>query len=88
VVNSATLMNVWYSTNEGQLDNIYWTPSTGWVEQTLPDAVVTGAPTGVARSPTAMDVFYTTGNGLIGNDSWTNTTGWSDQLLPAPAGAH
>ena len=61
LANSASLMNVFFTTSSGQIGNDYWTPAAGWASQTLPgppDAV--SAPTALANSSSLMNVFFTT----------------------------
>ena len=85
LANSPSLMNVFLTTLSGQIGNDYWTPSGGWVTQTLAgpaDAV--SAPSALANSPSLMNLFFITISGRIGNDYWTPSGGWITQTLPGP----
>src|ERR1700733_5677623 len=80
------LMNVFYRTPTGQVGNDWWTPTSGWVSQTLPGpADVASAPTAIVNSPSLMNVFFQTTSGQLGNDWWTPEGGWISQTLPGPA---
>jgi hypothetical protein len=52
LVNSPTLMNVFFQTTAGQMGADWWTPSGGWISQTLPGpANVGGQPAVLASAP-------------------------------------
>jgi hypothetical protein len=81
----SSLMNVFFRTPTGQVGNDWWTPTSGWVSQTLPGpADVASAPTAIVNSPSLMNVFFQTTSGQMGNDWWTPTGNWISQSLPGP----
>jgi hypothetical protein len=81
VVNSATNMNVFYGDASGDLVNMYWTNTGGWVQQVLVGGGVAGDPAAVVNSATNMNVFYRDTSGDLVNEYWTNTGGWVKQVL-------
>jgi hypothetical protein len=82
LVNSPSLMNVFYQRSAGHIDNEFWTPKSGWIDQTLPGGGAAGAPAAVANSSTWMNVWYTSVGNRVENDFWRPGTGWVNQTLP------
>ncbi len=82
VVNSPSLMNVFYNSSTGSINDDRWTPTTNWVHQTLPGGGAIGGPAAVVNSSSLMNVFYTDSGGRINDDYWTPTTNWVHQTLP------
>ncbi len=83
LANSPTMMNTFYQAAGGRIDNAYWNPLHGWVNQALPGGNAVGNPAAVANSSSLMNVFSTTANGGIANDFWNPAHGWLNQGLPA-----
>lgn len=82
LANSPSLMNVFYQTRNRNIENEYWTPTTGWIAQVLPGGGTAGDPAAVANSPTWMNLWFTTTGERVVNDFWVPRTGWLSQTLP------